>query len=118
VLLSFLCRAEFTKQVVVPALGVYGVGGALAVYGATDAIVNLIIQAVTCLLPSVTCLLPSVTCLLVKNFITCAGAYQYINITLKRKKLKELVESSAVILSFKYCLICFLMIRKQSDFDL
>jgi hypothetical protein len=33
-------RAEFTKDVVTPALGESGVGGAMAVYGAFDAIVS------------------------------------------------------------------------------
>lgn len=32
-------RAEFTKEVVTPTLGVSGVGGAMALYGAADAIV-------------------------------------------------------------------------------
>lgn len=34
-------RAEFTKEVVTPAIGVSGVGGAMAVYGALDAVVSL-----------------------------------------------------------------------------
>ena len=34
-------RAEFTKDIVTPALGVSGVGGAMAVYGAFDAIVSV-----------------------------------------------------------------------------
>lgn len=34
-------RAEFTKEIVTPALGVSGVGGAMAVYGAFDAIVSM-----------------------------------------------------------------------------
>lgn len=37
----FFCRAEFTKEIVTPALGVSGVGGAMAVYGAFDAIVSM-----------------------------------------------------------------------------
>lgn len=37
----FFCRAEFTKEVVKPALGVSGVGGSMAVYGAFDAIVSI-----------------------------------------------------------------------------
>lgn len=36
-------RAEFTKHVVKPALGVSGVGGAMAVFGASDAIVSEIL---------------------------------------------------------------------------
>lgn len=34
-------RAEFTKDIVAPALGESGVGGAMAVYGAFDAIVSI-----------------------------------------------------------------------------
>lgn len=34
-------RAEFTKEIVTPAIGVSGVGGAMAVYGALDAVVSL-----------------------------------------------------------------------------
>lgn len=37
----FCLRAEFTKYVVTPAIGVSGVGGAMAVYGAFDGIVSL-----------------------------------------------------------------------------
>jgi hypothetical protein len=37
-------RAEFTKDIVTPALGVSGVGGAMAVYGAFDAIVSMRMQ--------------------------------------------------------------------------
>lgn len=33
--------AEFTKDIVTPAIGVSGVGGAMAVYGAFDAIVSM-----------------------------------------------------------------------------
>lgn len=36
-----LYRAEFTKEIVTPAIGVSGVGGAMAVYGALDAVVSL-----------------------------------------------------------------------------
>lgn len=39
-----LCRAEFTKYIVTPALGVSGVGGAMAVYGAFDAMVSIRMQ--------------------------------------------------------------------------
>lgn len=38
----FHFRAEFTKEIVSPALGVSGVGGSMAVYGAFDAIVSTI----------------------------------------------------------------------------
>lgn len=38
---EFNFRAEFTKEIVTPALGVSGVGGAMAVYGAFDAIVSM-----------------------------------------------------------------------------
>ena len=37
-------RAEFTKYIVKPALGVSGVGGAMAVFGDFDAIVSMTIQ--------------------------------------------------------------------------
>jgi len=37
-------RAEFTKDIVTPALGESGVGGAMAVYGAFDAIVSTRMQ--------------------------------------------------------------------------
>lgn len=37
----FFLRAEFTKDIVKPALGESGVGGAMAVYGAFDAIVSM-----------------------------------------------------------------------------
>lgn len=39
-LLVLFFRAEFTNKVVTPALGVSGVGGAMAIYGAADAIVS------------------------------------------------------------------------------
>lgn len=35
------CRAEYTKYIVTPTLGVSGVGAAMAVYGACDAIVSM-----------------------------------------------------------------------------
>lgn len=38
----FHFRAEFTEKIVTPALGVSGVGGSMAVYGAFDAIVSSI----------------------------------------------------------------------------
>lgn len=34
-------RDEFTKDIITPALGESGVGGAMAVYGAFDAIVSM-----------------------------------------------------------------------------
>ena len=37
-------RAEFTKAIVKPVLGVAGVGGAMVVYGAFDAIVSIRIK--------------------------------------------------------------------------
>ena len=36
-------RAEFTKYIVEPALGISGVGGAMAAYGVFDAIVSMAI---------------------------------------------------------------------------
>ena len=46
---SFLpFRAEFTKYIVTPALGVSGVGGSMAVFGAFDAIVSIVMQ-IACL---------------------------------------------------------------------
>ena len=42
---SFLpFRAEFTKYIVTPALGVSGVGGSMAVFGAFDAVVSIVMQ--------------------------------------------------------------------------
>ncbi|KAJ4970283.1 hypothetical protein NE237_003382 [Protea cynaroides] len=46
--------AEFTKYVVTPALGVSGVGGAMAVYGAFDAACSLAAGRFTTGLPSIT----------------------------------------------------------------
>ncbi|KAL7169942.1 hypothetical protein ACSBR2_034902 [Camellia fascicularis] len=46
--------AEFTKDIVKPALGVSGVGGAMAVYGAFDAICSLAVGRLTSGLKSVT----------------------------------------------------------------
>ncbi|KAK9289999.1 hypothetical protein L1049_008162 [Liquidambar formosana] len=46
--------AEFTKYIVTPALGVSGVGGAMAVYGAFDAICSLAAGRLTSGLPTVT----------------------------------------------------------------
>ncbi|KAH9672213.1 UNC93-like protein 3 [Citrus sinensis] len=46
--------AEFTKEIVTPALGVSGVGGAMAVYGAFDAICSLAAGRLTTGLPSIT----------------------------------------------------------------
>ncbi|XP_042511873.1 UNC93-like protein 3 [Macadamia integrifolia] len=46
--------AEFTKYVVMPALGVSGVGGAMAVYGAFDAVCSLAAGRFTTGLPSIT----------------------------------------------------------------
>lgn len=37
-------RAEFTKDIVKPALGVSGVAGTMVVYGAFDAIVSMRMQ--------------------------------------------------------------------------
>lgn len=37
-------RAEYTKYIAEPALGESGVGGAMAVYGAFDAIVSMALQ--------------------------------------------------------------------------
>jgi len=34
------CRAEFTKYVVTPAIGISGVGSSMAAYGAFDGIVS------------------------------------------------------------------------------
>ena len=39
-------RAEFTKYVVTPAIGVSGVGSAMAAYGAFDGIVSMQMQTV------------------------------------------------------------------------
>ena len=33
-------RAVFTKSIVTPVLGISGVGGAMAIYGASDAVVS------------------------------------------------------------------------------
>lgn len=46
--------AEFTKEVVTPALGVSGVGGAMAVYGAADVICSLVAGRFTSNLSSIT----------------------------------------------------------------
>ncbi|KAK8969686.1 UNC93-like protein 3 [Platanthera guangdongensis] len=46
--------AEFTKKIIEPALGVSGVGGAMAVFGATDAIGSLLAGRFTSGLASVT----------------------------------------------------------------
>ncbi|XP_031738201.1 UNC93-like protein 3 [Cucumis sativus] len=46
--------AKFTKEVVTPSLGVSGVGGAMAVYGAADAVCSLIAGRLTSGLPSIT----------------------------------------------------------------
>jgi hypothetical protein len=46
--------AEFTKSIVTPALGVSGVGGAMAVYGASDAICSLVAGRLTSGLKSIT----------------------------------------------------------------
>ncbi|KAF5476020.1 hypothetical protein F2P56_007767 [Juglans regia] len=46
--------AEFTKEIVTPALGVSGVGGAMAVYGAFDAICSLTAGRLTSGLTSIT----------------------------------------------------------------
>ncbi|KAG8647612.1 UNC93-like protein 3 [Manihot esculenta] len=46
--------AEFTKDIVTPAIGVSGVGGAMAVYGAFDAICSLTAGRLTSGLPSIT----------------------------------------------------------------
>ncbi|XP_026443413.1 UNC93-like protein 3 isoform X2 [Papaver somniferum] len=50
--------AEFTKEVVKPALGVSGVGGAMAVYGAFDAICSLITGRLTSGLSSIAVITP------------------------------------------------------------
>lgn len=42
--LFYYFRAEFTKDIVEPALGVSGVAGAMVVYGAFDAIVSMGIE--------------------------------------------------------------------------
>lgn len=42
--LFYYFRAEFTTYIVEPTLGVSGVAGAMAVYGAFDAIVSLTIK--------------------------------------------------------------------------
>lgn len=54
--------AEFTKHIVKPALGVSGVGGAMAVYGAGDAICSILAGRLTSSLASVT-------------LIACGGAF-------------------------------------------
>lgn len=54
--------AEFTKQIITPALGVSGVGAAMAVYGAFDATCSLVAGRVTTGVSSVT-------------FIICVGAF-------------------------------------------
>lgn len=54
--------AEFTKTIVKPALGVSGVAGAMAVYGAADAICSLVAGRLTSDLASVT-------------LIVCGGAF-------------------------------------------
>ncbi|XP_039059443.1 UNC93-like protein 3 isoform X2 [Hibiscus syriacus] len=54
--------AEYTKDVVNPTLGEAGVGGAMAVYGAFDAICSLVAGRLTSGLKSIT-------------FIVCAGAF-------------------------------------------
>ncbi|KAJ6817443.1 UNC93-like protein 3 [Iris pallida] len=54
--------AEFTKRIVKPALGVSGVGGAMAVYGAGDAICSILAGRLTSSLASVT-------------LIVCGGAF-------------------------------------------
>ncbi|XP_008788091.1 UNC93-like protein 3 [Phoenix dactylifera] len=46
--------AEFTKEIVTPALGVSGVGGAMALYGAADAICSLVAGRFTSGLSSIT----------------------------------------------------------------
>ncbi|MCL7035713.1 hypothetical protein MKW94_026732 [Papaver nudicaule] len=46
--------AEFTKEIVKPALGVSGVGGSMAVYGVFDAISSLVSGAITSGLSSIT----------------------------------------------------------------
>ncbi|KAH7515091.1 hypothetical protein FEM48_Zijuj11G0159300 [Ziziphus jujuba var. spinosa] len=46
--------ADFTKSVVTPAMGVSGVGGAMAVYGACDAICSLVAGRLTSGLKSIT----------------------------------------------------------------
>ncbi|KAG7017311.1 UNC93-like protein 3 [Cucurbita argyrosperma subsp. argyrosperma] len=46
--------AKFTKQVVTPSLGVSGVGGVMAIYGASDAICSLVAGRLTSGLPSIT----------------------------------------------------------------
>ncbi|KAL5740627.1 hypothetical protein ACOSP7_029510 [Xanthoceras sorbifolium] len=46
--------AEFTKEIVTPALGVSGVGGSMAVYGAFDAICSLVAGRLTSGLSSIT----------------------------------------------------------------
>ena len=37
-------RAVFTKSIVTPVLGISGVGGAMAIYGASDVVVSEIIN--------------------------------------------------------------------------
>ncbi|KAI3837117.1 hypothetical protein MKW92_035172 [Papaver armeniacum] len=51
--------AEFTKEIVKPALGVSGVGGSMAVYGVFDAISSLVSGAITSGLSSITLITPS-----------------------------------------------------------
>ncbi|XP_019052814.1 PREDICTED: UNC93-like protein 3 isoform X3 [Nelumbo nucifera] len=50
--------AEFTKYIVTPALGVSGVGGAMAVYGAFDALCSLAAGKFTSGLSSITIIVP------------------------------------------------------------
>lgn len=40
------CRAEFTKYVVTPAIGISGVGSSMAAYGAFDGIVSTGMQTI------------------------------------------------------------------------
>ncbi|XP_077217579.1 major facilitator superfamily protein [Tasmannia lanceolata] len=61
--------AEFTKDIVTPALGVSGVGAAMAVYGASDAICSLVAGRFTSGLSSIT-------------LIVCGGAFLQILILL------------------------------------
>ncbi|KAI3912035.1 hypothetical protein MKW98_007562 [Papaver atlanticum] len=51
--------AEFTKEIVKPALGVSGVGGSMAVYGVFDAISSLVSGTITSGLSSITLITPS-----------------------------------------------------------
>ncbi|KAK9126923.1 hypothetical protein Scep_015769 [Stephania cephalantha] len=50
----FQIRAEYTKHIVRPAIGESGVGGAMAVYGAFDAVCSLAAGRLTSGLPSIT----------------------------------------------------------------